>query len=284
MRSPELLHLVSLLFFGFNGVTAAYIDLASEDIVLMRLLLGVLFLLPFALHVVKGVRLSHHDGFHACAAGLFMGASWIFLYSAYRSIGVALASVIYYFGPVLVMIVTACLHTEYIRPAQWLCLVVAFSGLLLSISDGRAWRQDIEGLIKASASAVCYAGMILCARGIRNPRGFVSAFVILAAALASVGIYFLLTGTTLPSFEAIGASLLPLLVLGVVNTGLSCLLYFQAVPKLSAATVSIVGYAEPLTAVVAATLLLSETLTACQILGIALLFSGAAAAQLLGRR
>ena len=39
MKSPEFLHLLSLFLFGFNGVTAAYIHLSSDQIVILRLLI-----------------------------------------------------------------------------------------------------------------------------------------------------------------------------------------------------------------------------------------------------
>ena len=284
MKSPEFLHLLSLFLFGFNGVTAAYIHLSSDQIVILRLLIGVLFLLPFSLRFIKTFSITSRTLAATISAGFFMGISWIFLYSAYRHIGVSQASVIYYFGPVLVMAVTAFTRTEQIHSTQWICLIIALCGLFLCIGQNSSWIQDSYGILKACASALCYAGMILCARQIRTENNFMSAFLILAAALGTVAAYFTFGQNGVPTFSAVMESAIPLLVLGIVNTGFSCLLSFRAVPKLSAATVSVVGYLEPLTAVVAATLFLSEPLTALQIIGISMLFGGAAAAQRIGCR
>lgn len=284
MKTPELFHLLSLVCFGFNGVTAFYIDLSSLQIVVMRLLLGCLFLLPFGLILAKKGRPQHSSVVKACAAGAFMGASWIFLYDAYRSIGVAQASVIYYFGPVLVMAATALLRLEKINPLQWLCLIAAFCGLIISIEPDQSQSVDIRGLFQAGASAVCYAGMIFCARGVKSGSTLVNALTILAAALIAVSLYFVAAGAQLPAPDALVRNFVPLFMLGIVNTGLSCLLYFRAVPQLSASTVSVVGYVEPLTAVVAAALVLGENLSLTQMSGIALLFGAASLSQYLGRR
>ena len=41
-----------------------------------------------------------------------MGASWMFLYEAYQQIGVSLASLLYYCGPVIVMVLSPLIFKE----------------------------------------------------------------------------------------------------------------------------------------------------------------------------
>ena len=45
-------------------------------------------------------------------SGVALGASWIFLYEAYVEIGVSLASLAYYCGPVIVMVFSPILFRE----------------------------------------------------------------------------------------------------------------------------------------------------------------------------
>ena len=66
-----------------------------------------------------------------------------------------------------------------------------------------------------------------------------------------------------------------ILVLGVVNTGVGCYLYFSPLAKLPVQTVAICGYLEPLSAVVFAALLLGEKMTALQIVGAACIIGAA---------
>lgn len=75
-----------------------------------------------------------------------------------------------------------------------------------------------------------------------------------------------------------------IIVLGIVNTGIGCYLYFSPLSKLPVQTVAICGYLEPLSAVVFASLLLGEKMTALQIIGAACIIGGAMIGELLGKK
>ena len=64
-------------------------------------------------------------------------------------------------------------------------------------------------------------------------------------------------------------------VLGIVNTGIGCYLYFAPLAKLPVQTVAICGYLEPLSAVVFSAILLGEKMTAAQIMGAFCIIGGA---------
>lgn len=75
-------------------------------------------------------------------------------------------------------------------------------------------------------------------------------------------------------------SLAPILLLGIVNTGVGCYLYFSSIGDLPLQTVSILGYLEPLSALFFSALFLGEALTLLQLVGAALILGGAAFGQL----
>ncbi len=58
-----------------------------------------------------------------------------------------------------------------------------------------------------------------------------------------------------------------ILIVGLINTGIGCYLYFSPLAKLPVQTVAICGYLEPLSAVVFAAAPLGEKMTAVQIVG-----------------
>ena len=64
-------------------------------------------------------------------------------------------------------------------------------------------------------------------------------------------------------------------MLGLVNTGLGCYLYFSAIGRLRVQTVAVCGYLEPLSAVLFSILFLGETLRLPQVLGAVLILGGA---------
>ena len=85
-------------------------------------------------------------------------------------------------------------------------------------------------------------------------------------------------------FGSIAENLLPILMIGIVNTGVGCYLYFSSIQKLSVGTVSICGYLEPLSAVIFSVILLGESLSLMQILGGILIIGGAVFAESASRR
>ena len=99
----------------------------------------------------------------------------------------------------------------------------------------------------------------------------------LASSFAAVALFVGATGGT--SLQIGTADWAPLLVLGLVNTGFGCFVYFSAMGKLPAQTVSVCGYLEPLAAVVLSALLLGEAFSPVQAAGVALVIGGAVYAE-----
>jgi drug/metabolite transporter (DMT)-like permease len=77
---------------------------------------------------------------------------------------------------------------------------------------------------------------------------------------------------------------LPVLVLGLLNTGVGCYLYFSSIGGMQAQSVAILGYLEPLSALLFATLFLGESLGLVQLIGAALILGGAVFGTLMRQR
>jgi len=73
---------------------------------------------------------------------------------------------------------------------------------------------------------------------------------------------------------------IPILILGIINTGIGCYFYFSSIGNLSVQTVAICGYVEPLSAVVFSMLFLHERMTGHQVIGAILILGGAAFGEL----
>ena len=72
-----------------------------------------------------------------------------------------------------------------------------------------------------------------------------------------------------------------ILILGILNTGIGCYLYFSPLAKLPVQTVAVCGYLEPLSAVVCASILLNERMTAFHIIGAVCIIGGAMIGELI---
>ena len=73
----------------------------------------------------------------------------------------------------------------------------------------------------------------------------------------------------------ISENIVHILTLGILNTGVGCYFYFSSIQKLSATTVSVCGYIEPLSAVIFSVILLGEKLTFIQVIGAVFIMGGA---------
>lgn len=269
-------YITALLLFGLNGIVASFIELGSYEIVMLRTLLGSAVLLVIFLAGKNGLTALRHgrELLSLCVSGAAMGASWIFLYEAYREIGVSLASLAYYCGPVLVMALSPLLFRERLGLGKIAGFAVVLAGILLV--NGQAAGRDKSGwgLFCGMASAVMYAVMVIFNKRAASIKGLENATIQLLASFVAVACFVgIRRGWRI---EIPASSILPLCVLGVLNTGIGCYLYFSSIGALPVQTVAVLGYLEPLSALVFSALLLGETLLPLQLAGAALIIGGAA--------
>ena len=266
--------LLALLLFGFNGIVASRILLESSQIVLLRTLLGSVSLLLF--FFLSGHRFSFagrsRDVILILLSGAAMGASWMFLYAGYRTIGVSTASLLYYCCPVIVMALSPLLFHETLTWVK----VIGFAGVCTGIVlvNGLGGGQvNATGLFCGIMSAICYAAMLILNKKAQSMDGMENSLLQMLSAAVTVFLLLLCKGGL--AMSVTGASWPWILVLGIVNTGFGCWCYFSALGALSVQTVAVCGYLEPLSAVIFSALLLHERLTAPQLIGAALIIGGA---------
>lgn len=284
MKKVYAKYLLALLLFGSNGIVASYISLSSHEIVFARTLIGSLFLAcVFLLSRQKARGLQNRRNFgYLALSGAAMGASWMFLYEAYAQIGVSVATLAYYCGPVMVMALSPLLFKEKIGWAKGLGFLLVVAGMVLVngralIRGGAPW-----GLICGLLSALLYALMVIFNKKAVSITGLENSMWQLMVSFLTVALFTIFKqGLT---FHLPAASILPVLLLGLVNTGVGCYLYFSAIPSLAAQSVAIWGYLEPVSALVFSALWLGERLTRLQLLGTALILGGAAFGEFYGRK
>ena len=279
MNNGLFTYLAALLLFGSNGIIAAAIALPSSDIVLLRTFLGALSLVTI-LAITQRHKLQAPSRPREAAAlllsGAALGASWIFLFRAYQTIGVGVSSLLYYCGPIIVMALSPLIFGEKLTGGKIASFIAVACGAL-----------PIAGIACGIASAFCYALMVIASKGAPHIEGLENSTLQVSAAFVTALVLTLITQGA-PSFLSAGVAASidwhAVAMLGVVNTGIGCLLYFSAVAKLPVQTVAVVGYLEPLSAVVFSADLLGEAITPVRLLGAALIIGGAIFCELAGKR
>ena len=272
-------HLFSLLLFGSNGIVASRIALTSYEIVFLRCLLGSLLLGAIVLAARKplGILREKRSALLIAASGMAMGASWMFLYEAFTQIGVSFATLTYYCGPVILVALSPILFGESLTRLKLLALGMVAAGAVL-LNGPLAGGGSLWGLFCGFMAALCYVAMVALNKKARGVSGMENTLLQLVAALGTVSA-FLLWKQGL-SLDVAAGDWPFILVLGLVNTGYACWLYFSSIGRLPVQTVAVCGYVEPLSAVLFSVLLLGETMSLWQTLGAALIFAGAVLSQI----
>lgn len=283
MQKAYLKYFAALLLFGSNGIVAGHIALTSYEIVFARTLIGSLSLaMLFVLSRAKAQYWNSRRAFlYLMISGMAMGTSWMFLYEAYTQVGVSIASLAYYCGPVIVMILSPILFKEELTWTKLLGFVAVLIGMFFvngqALSEGRtSW-----GLVYGILSAVTYAFMVIFNKKAASITGLENPMWQLIASFLTVAVFLGMKQGF--SIRVEPGSLVPILLLGVVNTGIGCYLYFTSIGDLPVQAVAVIGYLEPLSALIFSAVLLGETLGFVQVLGAVLIVGGAAFGELFRR-
>jgi drug/metabolite transporter (DMT)-like permease len=274
----------ALLLFGSNGIVASHILLSSYEIVFTRTLIGSLFLiliLVFSKPKAPFWKNRSHL-LYLAISGVAMGTSWMFLYEAYAQMGVSLATLAYYCGPVIVMLLSPLLFREKMTWAILLGFLAVVIGMVGVNGQALSQGRTVWGLFCGIMSAVMYAFMVIFNKKAVSITGLVNAAGQLLTSFITVAIFIGLKQGFSLRLEP--GSLAPILFLGLVNTGLGCYFYFSSIGKLPVQTVALCGYLEPLSALAFAAALLGETLSVVQLAGALLILGGAAFGELSCRR
>ena len=275
MKTPYFKYIFALLLFGSNGIVASLINLSSYEIVLLRTLIGSLLLI--AIFFIAREKLTFYkyktQSVFLAVSGIAMGTSWIFLYEAYDEIGVSLASLAYYCGPVIVMILSPILFGEKLTKIKVCSFLVVLVGIFLV--NGTAFENGVSvwGLACGLLSAICYSLMVMFNKKEKDITGLENSMLQLFVAFLTVAIFVGIKQGYRMEIDT--QSIIPILVLGLLNTGIGCYFYFSSIGKLPVQTVAICGYLEPLSAVLFSVIFLKETMLPLQIVGAVLIIGGA---------
>lgn len=262
--------IVSMTVFGTLGLFVRHIPLTSGELALYRAVLAILLIGIYLLITRQRIRLSaiKKDLPALLLSGAAMGINWILLFQSYRYTTVSIATLSYYFAPVLVTVLCPILFKEKMRAKQWLCFVMSTVGLvLLTVQSGaEKGKSDLTGILFGLGAAMFYASVVLLNKYIKGVDGIHRTFLQFISAAAVLISYVLLSEPSgLSSLDGVG--LASLLTVGLVHTGITYCLYFSALKELPGQKAAILSYIDPLVAVLVSVTVLHEKITALQIVG-----------------
>ena len=266
---PRMMLILSMVTFGTLGPFVRNIPVASGELALYRAILAASLLLVYLLVTKQKINFGNikREVPLLLVSGLAMGINWILLFEAYKYTTVSVATLSYYFAPVIVTIVCPILFKEKLTHKQVICFVMSTVGLVMITGIGEmSGGKDMIGILFGLGAAVFYATVILLNKFIKNVEGIHRTFLQFLAAIVILVPYVMSTsGVTLEVMDSKGW--INLLIVGLIHTGVTYCLYFSSLKELPGQKAAILSYIDPLVAVLISVTILNETMTLWQVFG-----------------
>ena len=285
-RRSVLMIVLSMLIFGTIGIFRRYIPLPSAFLAFSRGILGGLFLVLFLkLKRRKPAgKLPVQTVLRLAVSGAVMGVNWILLFEAYNYTTVAVATLCYYMQPTIVVLLSPVIFQERLTLRKGACAAVAVVGMVLvsGVTGGVGPQAgDPRGILFGLGAAVCYAVVVIMNKKMTGIEAFQKTKIQLLSAGIVMIPYLLLTG----GFSAEGVSALTvilLLTVGIVHTGIAYVLYFGSFDGLKAQSAAILSYIDPVAALLFSALFLREPLSLPGIAGAVMIIGSAVVSEIRG--
>jgi drug/metabolite transporter (DMT)-like permease len=269
MKNPKSWYIISLLIFGSIGLFVRNIPMSSGQIALVRGIIGSIFLLVASKVLKQKIswKAIRPNFLLLIISGAAIGLNWIFLFEAYKYTSISTATVCYYFAPVFVMFLSPFVLKEHLTIVKILCVITAVIGMFFVVGNGGSTgNNNMIGIGYGLMAAMLYAGVVLMNKFIKAISALETTLLQIGSAAITLIPYVLLTDPIKVSTLNM-STLLLLLYVGMVNTGLAYLLYFGSMKNLKGQTVAVLSYIDPISAITMAFIFLGEKMTLLQLAG-----------------
>ena len=273
-KTARLMLIVSMAIFGTLGLFVRHIQVSSGELALYRAIMAAVMIGGYLLITGNKIpfKAIKKDIPFLVLSGMAMGINWMLLFEAYKYTTVSVATLSYYFAPVIVTLICPILFKEKMSVKQVVCFVMSTLGIVMitGIGDVSTSGTNIIGILFGLGAAMFYATVILINKFIKTVEGLHRTFLQFVAAIIILVPYVAATsGMNLGLLDTIGWG--ALLVVGIVHTGITYCLYFSSLNELPGQKVAILSYIDPLVAIIISVTLLGESMSVMQAIGGALI-------------
>jgi drug/metabolite transporter (DMT)-like permease len=261
------------LLMGTIGIFIEEARLGALTLVFFRCLFG--FLALFAYCAWKGFFSRRYFTPRTVAlavlSGVLMVTQWVWFFDAIHRTSIAVATVVFHVQPFWVVLIGAALFNERLGIDRLGWIATAFVGLVLASGVAAAGNLQghasyLFGIGEALAGSVLYASVTLIAKSLGDLRPH-----LLTLAQCLVGVVCLPFIAPLTAVPISAQQWFWLVGMGVLHTGLSYVLIYGALPKLTTPVIAVLLFVYPLTAIAVDALVYGRALSPLQLAGMALI-------------
>ena len=282
-RKARLQLIFTMLLFGTIGTLSRYIDMPSSVIALGRAFFSVLTIILIL--ALRRQKLDWYDikrniGWLTLSS-VFMCCNWVCQFEAFKYTTIAVSTLCYYMQPVFYILAAAIVIKEKLSPRKLVCVAVAFCGMIFvsGVLQTGFHISELKGVLFGIAGGFFYAMVVLINKYMKDISPVNTTIMQMALVSLIMLPYSAATGG-LAAARVTTVGIICLIVLGALHTGIAYIIYFDAVNKLSAQTVGILSYIDPVEAVLLSAFFLKEPLTIWTIIGAVMILGATAVSEL----
>jgi drug/metabolite transporter (DMT)-like permease len=287
MSNGKVKVVIAMLIFGTISIFVKNIDLATNQIAFYRGALGSLFL--WGTLLVRKERipmpLIKANAKFLLLSGFAVGMNWILLFEAYRYTTVSNATLSYYFQPIFMTLLAPIIFKESLTVKKLGYVLLAMLGmfLIIGVSQNNGTYNHPVGVGFGLAAALFYAIAIISNKKVTGLSGIqLTSLTLVIATVILIPYVALTSGFGLSRLG--GTSILALLILGIIHTGVAYVLMFSGSQEIESQTFAVLSYIDPVTAIAVSSIFLQEDLSTLQVAGGMLILAAAFLNEYTGKR
>lgn len=266
---------LAMLISASIGLVVNFVALDAIEIVFFRCLIGAMCLLCYVLLFERRQWcLQAKELRYTLIAALFLVFNWVFLFSAFKETSITVAVSIYYLAPIFIMLYGMLILGEGCDALKIICIIFAFSGALLvsGMASDEQLDVNITGAVYALLAALLYAGLVIVAKNITHAKPAHTALL-----QTLTGALILLFFIDLPWHSLSQLRWDILLLIGAIHTAAMYIFFFYGVKNTAVSLVALLGFIDPMVAVLLDFFVLDASLSWQQWLGAFLILAAISA-------
>lgn len=272
---------LAMMLSGSIGILVVESGRGALEVTFFRCLFGALVLALYVAARGRWIRPTGRQWGWMCASGVTMAGNWVLFFQAYTHAPISTVTIVFHVYPFVLMGLAVVLLGERgsLRSVLWALL--AFAGVVaIALDTSGGAGIDLAGLGLTTGALLLYAVTLLITKRLAD----VSPALVTAVQLAAGAIMMLpLAGLTTSAADAATWSSWTwamLATLGAVHTGLLYLLVYGALRVLPMASVAILSFLYPLSALMFDITVYDVRPGAVQLIGMAMILAAVAGERL----
>jgi drug/metabolite transporter (DMT)-like permease len=266
--------ITAAVLWGTAGILVRMIsDMTALSIIFYRVTLAFIIFIVFFSISGNLNRLKLKDKkFYLLLFSLLQITTMLTFFVSIMEASVPVAVLLLYTAPVYVTIFSPLLLNERSTGKGWIALFLSIAGVILIVEPGNIeFSLKLTGMIAGLLSGISYGFQIMTSKYIsKSYSGYSQAFWSFMIAML-----LLLPAAAVPADIVLG-NMSYLIMLAIFPTILAISLYFNGLSLVRAASASILGLIEPVSAVILSLIILNDSISIPVVIGGALILGGGA--------